>query len=268
MPNLTPSRLAVLGNVSLHYRIDGDPDGAPLVFSNSLSTDLRVWDAVVERLPPGLCIIRYDTRGHGLSACPEPPYTMGALVSDLEALLDHLDVREVALVGLSIGGMIAQGLAAKRLDQVRAAILSNTGAKIATRTVWQNRIDAARNGGLAALVDPTFERWFPEPFRSSPQADLMRHMFLRQPLEGWIGCASAISGTDFYTPTAALRLPVLGIAGDRDGSTPPDLVRETIELVPGARFHLIKGTGHLPCVDAPDAYAAALTGFLAEIGHI
>ena len=95
----------------------------------------------------------------------------------------------------------------------------------------------------------------------------MRRLFERQPLEGWIGCAAAISNTDLYTPTSGLRLPTLAIAGDRDGSTPPDLVRETAGLIPGARFHLIRGAGHLPCIDAAGEYATVLAEFLCEIGH-
>lgn len=82
--------IADLGDIRLHYREDGDPDGAPIVFANSLGTDLRLWDKVVPRLPQSLRIIRFDKRGHGLSDCPPGPYSMGALVRDAERLLDHL----------------------------------------------------------------------------------------------------------------------------------------------------------------------------------
>ena len=105
-------------------------------------------------------------------------------------------------------------------------------------------------------------------FRATPELQLWRNMLIRQPAEGYAGCSSAIAGTDFYTTTASLRLPALGIAGSEDGSTPPDLVRETIELIPGSRFHLIRGAGHLPCVENPEEYANVLKSFLHEIGHI
>jgi 3-oxoadipate enol-lactonase len=88
------------------------------------------------------------------------------------------------------------------------------------------------------------------------------------PEDGYAGCSAAIAGSDFYSTTAALRLPALAIAGDHDGSTPPDLVREMADLIPGARFELIRGAGHLPCVEKPDEYAAILTGFLRDIGHL
>ena len=123
-------QIAEFGDVKLHYRVDGDPNGRPVVFANSLGTDLRLWDQVLPLLPEGLCYLRYDKRGHGLSSCPPAPYSMGSLVSDVERLMDHLNLRDALFVGLSIGGMIAQGLAAKRLDLVRGHRL-DTGAEAA-----------------------------------------------------------------------------------------------------------------------------------------
>ena len=112
------------------------------------------------------------------------------------------------------------------------------------------------------------ERWFSRAFRATPDLALWRNMLTRQPDAGYAGCSAAISGTDFYTPTSGLRLPLLGIAGGEDGSTPPDLVRETVELVPGAQLKLIRGAGHLPCVEKPEEYAEILTDFLRSIGHV
>ena len=260
---------ADLDDIRLHYRIDGDPDGAPVVFSNSLGTDLRLWDKVIARMPKtGLKYIRYDTRGHGLSDGTPPPYGMGTLVRDAERLMDHLGVRDAVFVGLSIGGMTAQGLAAKRLDLVRALVLSNTAARIATREIWAQRIAYVETGGVEALADATMIRWFTPAFRATNEFRIWRNMMVRTSVDGYIGCSHAIAGTDFYTTTASLRLPTLGIAGSEDGSTPPDLVRETVELIPGSRFHLIRQAGHLPCVEQPEEYARELTVFLREVGHI
>ncbi len=261
-------RIADLGDIKLHYRIDGNPEGRPVVFANSLGTDLRLWDQVLPLLPQGLKYIRYDKRGHGLSELTPAPYAMGTLVRDVERLMDHLAVRDALFVGLSIGGMIAQGLAVKRMDLVRAMVLSNTGAKIGQPTMWDERIAAVRAGGIEALADAIMERWFSAPFRKTDAFHAWRNMLVRQPLEGYVGCSAAISGTDFYTPTSGLRLPTLGIAGSDDGSTPPDLVRETVDLIPGSQFHLIRKAGHLPCVEQPEEYAAVLTRFMQEVGHV
>ncbi len=260
--------IADLGDVKLHYRIDGDPEGAPIVFSNSLGTDLRLWDQIIPMLPAGLKIIRYDKRGHGLSSMPEGPYAMGALVRDVEKLLDMLNVRDCMFVGLSIGGMIAQGLAVKRLDIVRSLVLSNTGAKIGTAEMWKDRIAAVDAGGIESLAEPILERWFSKAFQKDLAFEAWSNMLVRQPKEGYIGCSSAIAGTDFYTPTSGLRLPCLGIAGDEDGSTPPDLVRETVNLIPGSKFQVIRKAGHLPCVEQPETYAQILTEFIKETGHV
>ncbi|MBF9031916.1 3-oxoadipate enol-lactonase [Rhodobacterales bacterium HKCCE3408] len=252
----------------LHVREDGDPSGPAVVFANSLGTDLRLWDAVLPHLPTGLRYIRYDKRGHGLSACPDGPYAMGALVRDAERVIESFDVRDCVFVGLSIGGMIAQGLAAKRLDLIRAVVLSNTAPKIGTRELWQERIAGVRANGTASLSHGIMERWFSKGFRAGPDVDIWRRMVEVTEDEGYAGCCEAIAGTDFYSTTAALRLPAMVIAGSEDGSTPPDLVRELSELIPGARYELIRGAGHLPCVEQPEAYAALLTSFLAEIGHV
>ncbi|MCX7558941.1 3-oxoadipate enol-lactonase [Sulfitobacter sp. F26204] len=256
------------GDVRLHYRVDGPADGAPVVFANSLGTDMRLWDAVLPLLPEGPRYIRYDKRGHGLSSCPEGPYSMGALITDAERLLDHLNVKGCVFVGLSIGGMIAQGLAVKRLDLIRAMVLSNTAAKIGTPAMWEERITAVETGGIEALADGVMQRWFSAGFCTSPELELWRNMLVRGEDRGYTGCCAAISGTDFYTPTSGLRLPALGIAGDEDGSTPPDLVRETLDLIPGSKFHLIRKAGHLPCVEKPEEYAAILSDFLKGTGHV
>ncbi len=166
--------LLFLPDLRLHYTDDGPRTGPPVVFAHALGTDLRLWDDVLPLLPPGLRLIRLDMRGHGQSDVPAPPYAMGALVRDAERALDALGVRDAVFVGLSIGGLIAQGLAVKRLDLIRALVLSNTAAKIGTPSVWQDRIAAVRAGGLAAVSEATLARWFPRPFRETPEAATWR----------------------------------------------------------------------------------------------
>ncbi len=257
-----------LDDVTLHVKRDGTPGGPPVVFANSLGTDLRLWDDVVALLPDGLDIVRYDKRGHGLSTCPPAPYAMGGLIHDAERLIEALGLKDVVFAGISIGGMIAQGLAAKRPDLVRAVVLSNTAPKIGTRALWQERIAQVAGPGLEAMSGTIMERWFAKGFRESPAVTPWRRMVEITPRDGYAGCCSAIAGTDFYTTTADLRLPAQVIAGDADGSTPPDLVRELAELIPGARYDLIRGAGHLPCVEKPGDYAEILARFLRDIGHV
>lgn len=261
-------KIADLAGLRVHYADDGPASGPSVIFANSLGTDLRLWDKVLPLLPPGLRLIRYDMRGHGLTDAPRQPYRMGQLVTDAEQLLDHLGLTDAVVVGLSIGGLVAQGLAVKRLDLVRGLVLSNTAARIGTVAMWEDRIAAINRDGIESLADAVLDRWFAKPFRATPELSAWRNMLIRQSVDGYAGCSAAISGTDFYTPTSGLTLPTLAIAGSEDGSTPPDLVRETADLIKGSRFHLIRGAGHLPCVEKPQEYAQVLGAFLKEIGHV
>ena len=171
---------------------------------------MRVWDKVIPSLPKGLMIIRYDMRGHGLSDCPEAPYSMSDLVSDVEALLDHLNICDCFFKGLSIGGMIAQGLATKRLDPIRAMVLSNTAAKIATPAIWQDRIDSIRATGIVPVSDTTMSRWFSPKMQASSAMSPWHNMMHATRPEGYIGCAHAISSTDFIAPRQHLGFPLWG----------------------------------------------------------
>lgn len=255
-----------LPDLRLNAVLEGPPGAPPLVLIHALGTSLTLWDGVAARLPRHR-ILRLDLRGHGQSDVPPAPYAMGALVRDVERLIEHFGLTETVVAGVSLGGMIAQGLAVKRLDLVRGLVLSNTAARIGTAAQWQDRIALVRDQGLEPLADATMERWLGRGWRDNPAMPTLRQGFLDTDPQGCIGCAAAIAGTDFYETTATLRLPTLAIAGANDGSTPPDLVRETADLIPGARFRLIRGAGHLPMAEKPEDYAEILAGFLQDIGH-
>ena len=255
--------LADLPGARIAWREDGEADGRPVVFAGSLGTDLRLWDAVLPLLPPGLRAIRFDMRGHGGSCVPDGPYAMDDLVGDAEALLDALGVRGCAFVGLSIGGMVAQGLAARRPDLVAAMVLSNTAHRMGTPALWRERIAAVREGGMERVADAVAARWFGPGAPVELVAGWRARLAATSP-EGYAACCGAIAGADLREAAATLRLPILGIAGGRDAASTPEEVRATVALVPGARMETIPETGHLPPVEAPGPYARLLTEFLGE----
>lgn len=258
--------LVYLDDLRLNAEISGPETAPPVVFIHALGTSLSIWDAVLQQLPP-LRLLRYDQRGHGKSDVPKPPYAMGALVRDAERVMDHFKLKDAVVVGLSAGGMVAQGLAVKRLDLVRGLVLCNTAPRISTPAIWADRIELVRREGLAALADGSMERMLGRNWRDSPAMPALRAMLLATDPEGWIGVASAVAGTDFYTTTASLTLPTLAIAGSLDAATPPDMVREMSELIRGSDFQLLRGAGHLPPADQAKAFAEALLAFLTRIGH-
>jgi 3-oxoadipate enol-lactonase len=255
-----------VNDVVLHYDDGGDSARPALVFSNSLGTDFRIWDGVVARLNDRYRIVRYDKRGHGLSEATPAPYAMTDHVDDLAALLDHLGIERAAVVGLSVGGMIAQGLAARRPDLVAVLVLSNTAHKIGTEARWNERIEAVKANGIPSISDGIMKLWFTPEFRSPGNAAFTGYkaMLDRSPLEGYVGTCAALRDADLTESTRALRIPVLCIVGDHDGSTPPDLVRSTADLIRGAQFRIVENAGHIPNVERPEAVADLIATFLKQ----
>ncbi|MEP3278419.1 MAG: 3-oxoadipate enol-lactonase [Stappiaceae bacterium] len=254
--------------IVINYSDTGPRDGPCLVFSNSLGTDYRIWQGVAEQLSDNYRLVFYDKRGHGLSSAPQAPYAMKDHVDDLTGLLDHLEVKDAVIVGLSVGGLIALGLLDKRPDLVRALVLSDTAPKIGTHEMWSSRISAIRQGGLENAADDIMQRWFPSRMRKENPTEvaLWRHMMSRTPVEGYLGTCEAIMHTDFTHVASALSVPSLCIVGSEDGATPVSLVTAMSETIPDSRLEIIDGAGHLPCIQYPDQIAALIEAFLTEHG--
>lgn len=253
----------------LHFEDEGPRDGPVVVFSNSLGTDFRLWEPLLPHLPEGLRLIRYDKRGHGLSSCPQGPYSIEDHRDDLAGLLDGLAIEQAVIVGLSVGGMIAQALGASRPDLAKALVLCDTGHVIGPPAIWQARIDAIRDKGLEGIAEGVMERWFSRSFRDGRPEDLAlwRAMLTRTPVEGYAGTGHAIMKADLTEGTRGLSMPAICVVGSEDGATTPELMRSTAELI-GTELHEIEGAGHLPCVEAPDVLASIITRFLEEQGLV
>ena len=257
-------RFVRVNGVVIHHAVRGASNRPTIVFSNSLGTDFRIWNAVADALADDYRLVFYDKRGHGLSEATPAPYALTDHVGDLTALLDHLGIKSATIVGLSVGGMIAQGLAALRPDLVERLVLSDTAHKIGSDELWNARIDAVTNGGIASISDQILERWFTPVYRDPGNADFVGYtaMLERTTVDGYAGTCAALRDADLTESTRALKVPVLCIVGDQDRSTPPDLVRSTADLIEGARFEIVKDAGHLPCIEQPAATAALIRNFL------
>ncbi len=257
--------------IVLHHQVIGKPGAPALVFSNSLGSDFRIWQEVAPAFADRFRVVLYDKRGHGLSDAPPAPYTMDDHTDDLLALLDRLGIGNAALVGLSVGGMIAQRAAVRAPDRVTALVLCCTAAKIGTPQLWAERISAVeRSGGIGPIAENVLERWFTPDFREKRRDDLAgwRNMLVRIPAHGYAGTCAAIRNADLTADAGRIAAPTLCVAGDQDGSTPPDVVRSTASLVPGARFELIDGCGHIPCVEKPAVLGRLIHNHLRETGLV
>lgn len=258
-------QFADINGVTLHYQVIGAPEGKPvMVFSNSLGTDFRIWRDVIVRMAGDYAIVTYDKRGHGLSDVGQSPYAMDDHVADLAGLLDLLNVQDAIICGLSVGGLIAQGLYAARPDLVRALILCDTGHKIGDHDMWNSRIDAIQEAGIEAISEQILERWFTLDFRTNEKQALAgyRNMLCRTPVSGYTGTATAIRDTDFTEQAKVIAVPTLCVVGDQDGATPPELVGEMAKLIPNARYQVIPNAGHLPCIEQPVVLSDAIKAFV------
>lgn len=247
----------------MHYRIDGPAGGPVVVFANSLGTDLHLWDDVIARLP-GIRALRFDKPGHGLSD-HAADVTVEGLAEDAAALIGAVASGPVVFVGLSIGGMIGQALAARRPELLSGLVLSNTAPRMGTAEAWAGRIAAIRAGGIEAIADGVMERWFAAPFRAGADLAIWRNMLVRTPAQGYIAACEALARADLTGSTSLLALPVQVIAGEEDQASPPALVAAMAAAIRGAALDILPGTGHLPPVEAPEAMAGLLRAFLARL---
>ena len=254
--------------VVLHYDVRGADGRPPLVFCNSLGTDFRIWNGIAERLAGDYRIILYDKRGHGLSEATPGPYAMTMLVEDLAALLDHLSVDRAAIVGISVGGMIAQGLAALRPDLVAALVLMDTAHRIGTEEGWNARIGSVTDKGMNSVADGILQGWFTDAYRTGmPDFAGYRAMLTRNDVEGYAGVCAALRDADLTESSRALKVRTLCMTGDGDLTTTPAIMRSTADLIEGARFEVVADARHLPCIEQPDAVSNLIRGFLDTTGY-
>ncbi|CDX59786.1 Beta-ketoadipate enol-lactone hydrolase [Mesorhizobium plurifarium] len=257
-----------IDGVTLHHRfIEAAGTSRPIIFINSLGTDFRIWDDVVAKLTGEMPMLVYDKRGHGLSDIGSGARSIDDHVDDLAGLIDHFGFNKVVLFGLSVGGMVAQRLYARRPELVEALILSDTAHKIGTAESWNTRIATVEREGIEAIADGIMKVWFTPEFHASRAADLAgcRNMLTRQALPGYVGTCMAVRDADLTDAASRIAVPTLCIVGDQDGSTPPDLVRSLAGLIPGTRFEVIRDAAHIPCIEQPEALVTLIRDFVASL---
>ncbi len=249
------------------YEFSGRVHAPVVLLANSLGTNVHVWDAQVAELAASYRVLRYDTRGHGLSETGSlSGTTIATLADDVAALLAVLDIRAVTFVGLSIGGMIGQHFAAAYPEGIDKLVLCATGNRIGTRAVWDARIDAVERAGVGAIVPDVLQRWF-TPRTHIARPELVRGfatMLERTPAAGYAAACRAIRDADLRTADAAVRCSTLVIAGSDDPVTNTDVAAELQGAIAGARLQVVAGAAHIVCAEAPDAFNAVLLRFLGE----
>jgi len=240
-------------------------EGAPWVaFSNSLMTNLTMWDDQAAALANDFRVLRYDQRGHGGTDAPDGAYSFDTLTADVVALFDALEIKRAHFVGLSMGGMAAVALAEKFPDRVDRIVPCDCGPASTPQSAqqWDERIALAKAQGMEAMVEPTIGRWYPPEFAAANKAtvDKVRQMIRTTPVNGFVGCASALSNFDLRPGLSGIKHRTLFLCGSKDASLGG--TKALNAGVSGSTLIEIPGAGHISNTESPALFTRSIREFL------
>ena len=251
--------------ITFNYRIDGAESLPWLVFSNSLATDLAMWDEQTAQLQAKFRILRYDQRGHGRTDAPAGRYTFDLLIADAIALMDALVIKRAHWCGVSMGGATGMGLAQRHSVRFGRFIICDTPGQStpATSAQWEERIASAQKGGMQAQLESTIARWFPpETLKANPpHLDKLRKMILNTPVNGFVGCSAALANHDFRPGMKNVKNLVLYMCGEKDGHNTA-VMRQMKQEFPAATYVELAGAGHISNMDQPALFTKSAREFL------
>jgi len=258
-----------VNGVEINCEISGNAEKPWVTFSNSLATNLHMWDEQAAALADDFHILRYDKRGHGDSEAIDGPYNFDDLIADVVGLWDHLGIEKTHFVGLSIGGMTAQGIMLKHAERLISVVVANSMGKVAPEFVgaWQDRIDLSKEKGMDPLIQPTMERWFTQEFREQNTADtqVIANMIASTSVAGYAGCAAAIQKLDYLDSLDQIsNIPVLFIAGAQDAGTPPAGMEAMHANMRGSEYVLLDPAAHISNIERSVDFSRTLNEFISR----
>ena len=247
--------------VALHHRVLGRPGRPTVVVGGSVGSTLATWEPQLAALSSEFQVIAYDHRGHGGSPAPPGPYSIDDLALDVVALLDDYGVARAHMVGLSLGGMVAQLIAARQPQRVDRLVLLCTAAHYPDPASWTERAATVRADGTDAIADAVVARWLTADYRRDQPTEVarLREMVVSIDDEGYAACCDAIADMDLRPDLSRIHAPTLVIAGAEDPAVPPERMRELADEIAGSRFVIVPGA-HVPPLEHP----AIVTDLLLE----
>ena len=252
--------------IEIHYEIAGE--GPWVTLSHSLACNLHMWDDQMAVLTQRYKVLRFDTRGHGLSGAPPGPYTLEQMADDVRGLFDALGIRHTHWVGLSMGGMIGETFALKYPGVFRSMVLADTTSRRPPDAdkMWGDRVTLAQERGMEALVESTLARWFTAPYRNAHPEVMARigDAIRATPVAGFAGCCQAIAKIDVLDRLNEIECPALVMVGDQDHGTPPEMARRIHENLHGSELLIIPSAAHISNIEQAAVFNQALLGFLGK----
>ncbi|WP_109480023.1 3-oxoadipate enol-lactonase [Paraburkholderia sp. C35] len=254
-----------VNGLDTRYVVSNEGGGPWLTFIHQLGGDLSIWDQLAGYFRDDYTVLRYDVRGHGQTAVSEKPFSVADLSQDLRALLDALGVQSTHIVGMSMGGMIAQQFALDDPARIETLTLCDTHAATPAggHAVWEQRAAKARSEGVAALAQATMERWLTADFRNAhPEVvEQIHEVFASTSSEGYAQACIALRDFDVRSRLSVIDLPTLAVAGRHDAGTPPADTHEIANAIRNAQFELLDAA-HLAPIEQSQRFTALLESFL------
>jgi 3-oxoadipate enol-lactonase len=252
-----------VGGTPIHVEVEGAAKAPVLMFSNSLGTNLHMWDEQAEVFAKHFRVVRYDQRGHGKSGAPAGPYSMDLLGQDALAIMNHLGLTKVNWCGLSMGGMTGMWLGRHAPERIDRLVLSNCAAKSMTPTAWNTRISTVNAKGVDAVADTVLTFWFTQEFRERcPQVVArMREMMVSIDKQGYVGCCAAVRDMDQRWDIRDIKLPTLVIAGRHDAATTLKDGEYIAGAIAGAKL-VVLDAAHISNIAVPAPFTDAVENFL------
>ena len=256
-----------VNGTALRYELSGG-GASTLVLIHEMGGTLESWDLVLPMLAAKRRVLRYDTRGAGLSQKVRGPLSIDTMVDDLAALMDALGITgRVALAGIAVGGAIALRAAVRFPQGVAAVVASSPAIGIAPDRcpAVLARVDRMEREGLHAVSD-SLDNSYPPELRSDAQRfAALRARWLGNDPASFAAIHRMLVGMDLHPELPRIACPVLVIAGALDRTRPPALVESVAQAIPGARYAVLQ-TAHYAPVQTPELYARTVAEFLDTVG--
>ena len=254
--------------IESHHRIDGK-SGPWVTFITGIANDLSMWDGQVPALERDFRVLRYDLRGQGGTPGTDPPYSIDLLVGDLNALWDRLGIPKSHVVGLGLGGALAQAVAIEYPERIDKLVPCCCRAQMVPEfaAMWHDLIATVKAKGLEPIVEPTAQRWFSEAFKAANPGvlDGVRKMVRGTSVPGYLGCAGAFLGLALEDRLPRIQAKTMYISGAEDQrGGPPALMAGLAAKVPGARHVSVPNAAHIANIQNPDGFNRVLADFLRE----
>ncbi len=250
-------------DAQINYQTFGDATKPALIFSNSLGTNFKMWQAQIDFFQQDFFVICYDTRGHGASSAPQGPYSIDQLGQDVVNLLDHLNVEKAAFCGISMGGLTGQWLAIHRPERFNQVVVCNTAAKIGQEQAWNDRAALVREQGLQPIASTAASRWFTEPFIQSNATVVnnLQNDLAAGSAEGYASCCEALAKADVREQLKDITVPVLVVAGQQDPITTVADAQFMVERIANSQLFEINAS-HISNVELPNEFNQAVKQFI------